>query len=51
MVVCGEKALEAFEAIDYAVDEGFVAGLERMLARSRAELPALTDRFARISYY
>jgi hypothetical protein len=34
--------LEAFEARDNPVDAGFVAELERIIARSREELAALT---------
>jgi hypothetical protein len=43
LIACGEKALEAFHASDNPVDNEFVVDLERVVARSRDELAALTE--------
>ena len=37
-----ERALEAFQVADNAADESFVEDLERIIARSRRELEALS---------
>jgi hypothetical protein len=39
-----ERALEAFQAADNRLDDGFVLDLERVMARSRVELAGLTER-------
>jgi hypothetical protein len=44
LIACGEKALEAFDASDNPVDRSFVVELERVVARSRDELAALTKQ-------
>ena len=36
-----ERALEAFQAADNVIDEGFVGDLERIILRTRRELEAL----------
>jgi hypothetical protein len=41
LIACGEKAIEAFQASDNPVDANFLAELERIITRSRAELVAL----------
>ena len=41
LIACGEKAIEAFQASDNAVDADFLADLERVIERSRSELVAL----------
>lgn len=41
LIACGEKAIEAFQASDNPVDTDFLAELERVIERSRAELVAL----------
>jgi hypothetical protein len=46
LIACGEKALEAFQASDNPEDSDFVADLERVIARSRDELAALTEHSA-----
>lgn len=46
LIAAGEKAVEAFEASDNPVDADFLAELERIVARSRDELAALTEHFA-----
>lgn len=43
LIATGERALEAFEASENPVDADFVAELERIIARSRDELAALTE--------
>ena len=43
LIATGERALEAFQASENPVDAGFVAELERIIARSRDELAALTE--------
>ena len=43
LIATGEKALEAFQASDNPIDTEFVADLDRIIARSRVELAALTD--------
>ncbi len=37
-----ERALEAFQVAENTLDESFVRDLERIIARSRRELEALT---------
>jgi hypothetical protein len=44
LIGCGEKAIEAFQASDNPVDEEFLTDLERVVARSRDELAALTEK-------
>ena len=39
-----ERALEAFTAADNPVDESFVTDLERVAARTRQEIEALTKQ-------
>ena len=46
LIATGERALEAFAAADNAVDADFVLELERITARSRDELAALTEHYA-----
>ena len=46
LIATGERAVEAFEAADNAVDADFVLELERIVARSRDELAALTEHHA-----
>ena len=46
LIATGERALEAFQASDNPVDADFVADLERILDRSRAELAAFAARAA-----
>ena len=41
LIACGEKALEAFHVSNNSLDAEFVADLERIVGRSRAELAAL----------
>jgi hypothetical protein len=41
LIACGEKALEAFHVSNNSLDAEFVADLERIVDRSRAELAAL----------
>jgi hypothetical protein len=41
-----ERALEAFQAADNAVDEAFVADLERIIARTRDELAEMAAQGA-----
>ena len=43
LIATGERALEAFHASENPVDADFVAELERIIARSRDELAALTE--------
>lgn len=43
LIATGERSLEAFEASENPVDADFVAELERIIARSRDELAALTE--------
>ncbi|HET9545320.1 MAG TPA: hypothetical protein VFO88_07065 [Gaiellaceae bacterium] len=43
LIATGERALEAFQASENPVDADFVAELERIIARSRDELAALTE--------
>lgn len=43
LIATGERALEAFQASENPVDADFVAELERIVARSRDELAALTE--------
>jgi len=43
LIATGERAIEAFQAGDNAVDTDFIAELERIVARSRDELAALTE--------
>ena len=44
LIATGDKALEAFAESENPVDADFVAELERIVARSREELAALTER-------
>ncbi|MDQ3669976.1 MAG: hypothetical protein M3377_06830 [Actinomycetota bacterium] len=44
LIGCGERAIEAFEASEDIRDDQLLADLERVVARSRAELAALTER-------
>ena len=46
LIATGERALEAFEAADNPVDADFILELERIVARSRDELAALTEHHA-----
>ena len=39
-----ERAIEAFTAADNALDEEFVADLERIVARTRQELEAISTQ-------
>ena len=43
LIATGDRAIEAFHASDNPVDAEFVAELERIVARSREELAALTE--------
>lgn len=43
LIATGERAIEAFHASDNPVDADFTAELERIIARSRDELAALTE--------
>ena len=43
LVACGEKAIEAFQASNKINDAQLVVDLERVVARSRDELAALTQ--------
>jgi hypothetical protein len=43
LIAAGEKAIEAFQASDNIKDAQLLADLERVVARSRAELEALTS--------
>ena len=44
LIACGEKAIEAFEASDNIEDAELLDDLQRVVARSRDELAALTER-------
>ena len=44
LLATGERALEAFTAADNALDESFVADLERIVARTRQEIEALATQ-------
>ena len=44
LIACGEKAIEAFQASDNLNDAALLEDLERVIARSRDELAALTER-------
>jgi hypothetical protein len=46
LLATSERALEAFQASDNPLDATFVADLERILARSRAELVELNKKIA-----
>jgi hypothetical protein len=41
LLAASERALEAFQAAENPVDEEFVIDLERIIARTRAELEAI----------
>lgn len=43
LLAASERALEAFQAADNPVDEEFVGDLERIVARTRAELDAIAQ--------
>jgi hypothetical protein len=49
LIATSERALEAFQAMGNPVDEEFVRDLERILERSRRELVAFVDQFAKPS--
>jgi hypothetical protein len=44
LIAAGEKAIEAFHASANPVDADFLMDLERVVARSRKELMALTQK-------
>ena len=44
-----ERALEAFQAADNVLDEGFVGDLERIIARTRRELESFASKAAEAS--
>ena len=44
IIGCGERAIEAFQASEDIRDEQLLVDLERVVARSRDELAALTER-------
>ena len=46
LLATSERALEAFQASDNPVDTEFVADLERIIARSRAELVELDKKIS-----
>lgn len=46
LLAASERALEAFQAADNALDEDFVADLERIIARTRRELEAFVLKAA-----
>jgi hypothetical protein len=46
LIATCDRALEAFQAADNAVDREFVADLERIIARSRRELDAVNAQLA-----
>ena len=43
LIASGEKAIEAFQASDNIKDAQLLGDLERVIARSREELVALTE--------
>ena len=43
LLATGQRALEAFQAADNVADESFVDALERIIARTKAELDALRE--------
>ena len=43
LLAASERALEAFQAADNPVDEAFVVDLQRIVARTRAELDAIAQ--------
>ena len=43
LIACGDKAIEAFQASNNLRDAGLLSDLERVVARSRDELAALSD--------
>jgi hypothetical protein len=46
LLATSERSLEAFQAADNPIDTGFVADLERIITRSRAELVQLDKKIA-----
>ena len=44
LIGCGERAIEAFQASEDMRDDQLLADLKRVVARSRDELAALTER-------
>jgi hypothetical protein len=44
LLATSERALEAFQVAGNAADASFVADLERVIARTRAEIAALTEQ-------
>jgi hypothetical protein len=43
LIAAGERAIEAFQASDNVNDAALLSDLERVIARSRDELAALTE--------
>ena len=43
LLAASERALEAFQAADNPVDEEFVRDLQRIVARTRAELDVIAE--------
>lgn len=46
LLATSERSLEAFQAADNQLDTGFVDDLERIIARSRAELVQLDKKIS-----
>ncbi|HSL64775.1 MAG TPA: hypothetical protein VK874_08965 [Gaiellaceae bacterium] len=46
LLAASERALEAFQVADNALDEDFVVDLERIIGRTRRELEALASKAA-----
>jgi len=44
LIATSERALEAFQASNNSLDRGFVADLERIIARSHDEFGALNEK-------
>ena len=44
LIACGERAIETFRASDHLADAELLADLERVIARSRDKLTALTHQ-------